>query len=70
MPVVTDGWMYRTFLWRDGDGDFEAWVKGIHADGWQLWTTSRGTWATINGRRTFVLSVRRPDERPWATPPG
>lgn len=63
------GWVYRTLHWRRGDGDFEAWVRSMKADGWELWAPGPGTWSTIDGQRTFGVSVRKLFDCPLAAPP-
>lgn len=62
------GWQHRTFRWRDDDGpSFEAWVTELRDAGWQTWAPGPGTWAQLEGRRTFILALRRPSERPFRT---
>ncbi|WP_030526590.1 hypothetical protein [Phycicoccus jejuensis] len=63
------GWVYRTFQWRPGDGDIEAWAQALADDGWQTWAAGAGAASRIDGRRVFGVSLRRWFDKPLAAPP-
>ncbi|QIM20524.1 hypothetical protein G7075_04215 [Phycicoccus sp. HDW14] len=63
------GWVYRTFRWREGDGDAKAWRRQLADDGWEESEYGVGEWSVIDGQRGFGVTVRRWMERPGATPP-
>jgi hypothetical protein len=68
-PQEPGGWVYRTFQWREGDGDAKAWRQQLADDGWETWEPGEGAWSKIDGQRVFGISLRKWHERPWATPP-
>ena len=63
------GWTYRTFQWRESDGDAKVWRQNLADDGWEETGAGAGAWSTVDGHRTFVVALRRRSDRPWATPP-
>lgn len=69
MSEKQGGWVYRTFQWREGDGDAKAWRQQLADDGWEESEYGVGAWSVIDGQQVFGVALRRWVERPNATPP-